>query len=98
MRTKDLIMLGAGYVAGRLSKKNDAGFIGAVGKKMYLVDYTKGNGRKSTTIVKAQSKKEAIGNAKNLVYTGKDFRNARVTNSETWKGVYDQIYLRKGRK
>lgn len=34
MRTKDLIMLGAGYAAGRLSKKTNAGFIGATSSKL----------------------------------------------------------------
>jgi len=33
MRTKDLILLGAGYAAGRMSKKMSAGPIGAVKKK-----------------------------------------------------------------
>lgn len=33
MRTKDLIMLGAGYTAGRLSKKTNAGLIGTIKKK-----------------------------------------------------------------
>ena len=33
MRTKDFILLGAGYAAGRLSKKINAGPIGAIKKK-----------------------------------------------------------------
>ena len=33
MRTKDFILLGAGYAAGRLSKKINAGPIGATKKK-----------------------------------------------------------------
>lgn len=44
MRTKDLIMLGAGYVAGRMSKKKiDAGFIGAVSKNRIHVRRSKRN-------------------------------------------------------
>jgi len=46
MRTKDLIMLGAGYVAGRMSKKNDAGFIGAVSKRISVKKHYPIKGRK----------------------------------------------------
>ena len=41
----------------------------------YQLDYTKQNGQNTQIVVKARNENEAIPNAKNVCYTGKDFRN-----------------------
>jgi hypothetical protein len=43
----------------------------------YTVTYTKKNGQIGTIEVTARNEKEAIANAKNQHYTGKDFRDAK---------------------
>ena len=44
------------------------------------VAYTDFKGKENHVLVKAQNKNEALENAKYQCYTGKDFRNAKVTN------------------
>lgn len=46
----------------------------------YQVTYTKAIGTTGTILVKARNEHEAICNAKNCCYTGRDFRNPVVTN------------------
>ncbi len=48
--------------------------------KNYKVTYTKKIGGENTIIVKALSENQALKNAKNLCFTGHDFRNAVETN------------------
>jgi hypothetical protein len=45
----------------------------------YKVNYTKRIGGQGEIIVKAENEKQALGNAKNLCFTGSDFRNPTLT-------------------
>lgn len=47
--------------------------------KVYRVTYTKAIGGVGFILVKAQDEKQALNNAANSCYTGKDFRNAEET-------------------
>lgn len=48
----------------------------------YRVNYTKANGQESYLIVQGLNEKEAIGNAKFLCFTGKNFRDAKLTEEK----------------
>lgn len=51
--------------------------------KLFEVTYDRQIGDSTTIIVKANNEKEAINNAKNQRYTGKNFRNPiRVENTK----------------
>lgn len=54
--------------------------------KTFKVYYTKKIGGEGSIIVKAENDKQALINAKNLCYTGKDFRNAKV--------IDDSLYIK----
>jgi hypothetical protein len=45
----------------------------------YAVTYTNANGKNSVIRVKARNESEAISNAKNLCFTGSNFRHATIT-------------------
>jgi hypothetical protein len=45
----------------------------------YAVTYTKATGQIGVIRVKARNEQEAISNAKNLCFTGNDFRHATLT-------------------
>lgn len=53
--------------------------------KTYKVTYTKAIGGTGSILVKASDEVQAIANAKNLCFTGRDFRDAVVT---------DEIYMK----
>jgi hypothetical protein len=48
--------------------------------RTYKVTYTKKIGGENTIIVKAENENQALKNAKNVCFTGSDFRNAVETN------------------
>jgi len=48
MRTKDFILLGAGYAAGRMSRKMQAGPIGAIKKKPVIFFASEKSSKKQT--------------------------------------------------
>ena len=82
MTTKDFILLGAGYAAGRMSKKMQAGPIGAVSGK-YYIEYKAQNGIK---------RKEVFDKIPKGVYYAGGFQNPsdkgkayvmKLTNSGT---------------
>jgi hypothetical protein len=50
--------------------------------KAYIVTYTKRAGGDNTVIVKAPSPEQALKNAAASVYTGKDFRDAKLYDGE----------------
>jgi hypothetical protein len=54
----------------------------------FTISYTKANGQQSSFTVKARNENEAIGNAKNICYTGTDFKVVGIaaTDSITRKG------------
>jgi len=47
-------------------------------KKKFTVTYAKKNGQMGAIEVTARNEKEAIANAKNQRYTGKNFRDAKI--------------------
>jgi len=51
-------------------------------KLTFEVTYTKANGQLGTILVKADNENHAISNAKGLCATGKDFRDAIVTDKK----------------
>jgi hypothetical protein len=48
----------------------------------YKVTYTKAIGGNGQIIVKAANERQAIVNAKNLCHTGRDFRDAIITDEQ----------------
>ena len=85
MRTKDFILLGAGYAAGRMSKKMQAGPIGAVKKRdidrlKVLKDYKRSN---DTRIVLVERKDGVINRTYYPVYFV--YRDGKVS----WLGQAD---------
>jgi hypothetical protein len=53
--------------------------------KTYKVNYTKHIGGLGSILVKANNENQAIANAKDLCATGKDFRDAIVTDEKYLK-------------
>lgn len=57
--------------------------------KFFQVSYTKRNGQESTMVVKARTAKEAIGNAKNVCFTGRNFSNpVEISKTETFASTH----------
>lgn len=52
--------------------------------KIFIVEYTKAIGGVGRLFVKARNENEALSNAKNICFTGRDFKNA-VETSEAVK-------------
>lgn len=65
--------------------------------KTYKVYYTKKIGGVGTLIVKALNPTEALKTAKYSVFTGKDFRNAKLVDSSNYKKPRKQGFQGSGR-
>lgn len=63
----------------------------------YQVNYTKSIGTQGTIIVRAENEQQAIRNAKNCCFTGKDFTNPTIT-TEIYKKPYKQGFAGSNRQ
>lgn len=59
----------------------------------FTISYTKANGQTSSFTVKARNEKEAIGNAKNICYTGANFQVTGIAQPDSITRKGNQINL-----